>query len=103
MRRRTELVGLTHDDDGITAVATGPDGEHRRSAAWLMPCDGGHSTVRRLTGAEFPGLVHRARPPPFTGRAHDTVNSAAIPSSACGGPVPSCCEVEPRSRKQATP
>ena len=53
--RRTALTGLDRDDDGVTAVVAGPDGERRLCTGWLVACDGGHSTVRRLIGAEFPG------------------------------------------------
>jgi 2-polyprenyl-6-methoxyphenol hydroxylase-like FAD-dependent oxidoreductase len=55
VRRRTVLTGLTQDDDGVTVQLTGPDGEHPLRAQYLVACDGGHSTVRTLVGAAFPG------------------------------------------------
>jgi 2-polyprenyl-6-methoxyphenol hydroxylase-like FAD-dependent oxidoreductase len=54
MRRSTELVGLSQDADGVEVVVAGPDGERLRGR-YLVACDGGHSAVRQLTGAEFPG------------------------------------------------
>jgi 2-polyprenyl-6-methoxyphenol hydroxylase-like FAD-dependent oxidoreductase len=51
VRRRTELVGLAHDADGVEATVS--DGRLR--GRYLVACDGGHSTVRKLVGADFPG------------------------------------------------
>jgi hypothetical protein len=39
----------------------GPAGEYRLTAAYLVGCDGAHSTVRRLTGVPFPGRPGRYR------------------------------------------
>ncbi len=55
VRRSAELVALAQDGDGVEAVVTGPGGERRLRGRYLVACDGGHSTVRKLTGAEFPG------------------------------------------------
>ncbi|GAA0410181.1 rifampin monooxygenase [Microbispora corallina] len=52
IRRGCELVGLTQDDDGVTAELA--DGTRLRSR-YLVGCDGGRSTVRRLLGVGFPG------------------------------------------------
>ena len=52
VRRGSGLTGLTQDDDGVTATLAG-GGSVR--AAFLVACDGGHSTVRKLLGAPFPG------------------------------------------------
>ncbi|MGW6576180.1 FAD-dependent oxidoreductase [Streptomyces sp. NPDC054945] len=53
----TELTGFDADEDGIevrvTRVADG-SGETVR-AGWLVGCDGGRSTVRKLAGFAFPG------------------------------------------------
>ncbi|MEX3099575.1 MULTISPECIES: rifampin monooxygenase [unclassified Streptomyces] len=51
-RRGTELVGLTQDDEGVTAELA--DGS-RVQARYLVGCDGGRSTVRKLLGVGFPG------------------------------------------------
>jgi 2-polyprenyl-6-methoxyphenol hydroxylase-like FAD-dependent oxidoreductase len=55
VRRRTALAGLDQDDEGVTVRLDGPDGAQRVRAAYLVACDGGHSTVRTLVGAAFPG------------------------------------------------
>ncbi|MFG2296170.1 rifampin monooxygenase [Streptomyces sp. NPDC048603] len=52
IRRGLELVGLTQDEDGVTAELA--DGTHLRSR-YLVGCDGGRSTVRKLLGVAFPG------------------------------------------------
>ena len=52
IRRGCELVGLSQDDDGVTAELA--DGTQLR-ARYLIGCDGGRSTVRKLLGIDFPG------------------------------------------------
>ncbi|MEU4835930.1 rifampin monooxygenase [Streptosporangium sp. NPDC023615] len=52
IRRGRELVGVTQDEDGVTAELA--DGTRLRSR-YLVGCDGGRSTVRKLLGVGFPG------------------------------------------------
>jgi rifampicin monooxygenase len=52
IRRGCELVGLRQDESGVTAELA--DGTHLR-ARYLVGCDGGRSTVRKLLGVGFPG------------------------------------------------
>ena len=52
IRRGCELVGLSQDDHGVAAELA--DGTRLRSR-YLVGCDGGRSTVRRLLGVGFPG------------------------------------------------
>ncbi|MEU8038745.1 rifampin monooxygenase [Streptosporangium sp. NPDC049078] len=56
IRRGHELVGLSQDEDGVTAELA--DGTRLRSR-YLVGCDGGRSTVRRLLGVAFPGEPSR--------------------------------------------
>ena len=56
IRRRCELVGLSQDDNGVTAELA--DGTRLRSR-YLVGCDGGRSTVRKLLGVGFPGEPSR--------------------------------------------
>jgi 2-polyprenyl-6-methoxyphenol hydroxylase-like FAD-dependent oxidoreductase len=56
IRRGSELVGLSQDDDGVTAELA--DGTRLRSR-YLVGCDGGRSTVRKLLGVGFPGEPSR--------------------------------------------
>ncbi|MEU0565050.1 rifampin monooxygenase [Nonomuraea sp. NPDC005983] len=52
IRRGCELVGLGQDEHGVTAELA--DGTQLRSR-YLVGCDGGRSTVRKLLGVGFPG------------------------------------------------
>ncbi|MFJ3586090.1 rifampin monooxygenase [Streptomyces sp. NPDC090127] len=52
IRRGCRLVGLDQDEDGVTAELA--DGTRLRSR-YLVACDGGRSTVRKLLGVGFPG------------------------------------------------
>ncbi|MEV5510783.1 rifampin monooxygenase [Streptomyces orinoci] len=59
IRRGCELVGLSRDDEGVTVElakggAPGGAGTRLRSR-YLVGCDGGRSTVRKLLGIGFPG------------------------------------------------
>ena len=56
IRRGCELVGLSQDDDAVTAELA--DGARLRSR-YLVGCDGGRSTVRKLLGVGFPGEPSR--------------------------------------------
>ncbi|HVT99099.1 MAG TPA: FAD-dependent monooxygenase [Acidobacteriaceae bacterium] len=49
------IVGLEQDESGVTALVSGPGGETHLRARYLVGCDGGHSTVRKLVGVNFPG------------------------------------------------
>ncbi|MBV9843744.1 MAG: FAD-dependent monooxygenase, partial [Kutzneria sp.] len=49
------LTGLEQHADGVTLTIAGPDGEERFEAAYVIGCDGGRSTVRKLLGVGFPG------------------------------------------------
>jgi 2-polyprenyl-6-methoxyphenol hydroxylase-like FAD-dependent oxidoreductase len=52
IQRGCELTGLSQDEDGVTAGLA--DGTQLR-ARYLVGCDGGRSTVRKLLGVGFPG------------------------------------------------
>jgi 2-polyprenyl-6-methoxyphenol hydroxylase-like FAD-dependent oxidoreductase len=52
VRRGRAVVGLEQDGDGVTVELAG--GQRLRSR-YLVGCDGGRSTVRKLLGVRFPG------------------------------------------------
>ncbi len=56
IRRGCELVGLNQDDHGVTVELN--DRTQLRSR-YLVGCDGGRSTVRKLLGVGFPGEPSR--------------------------------------------
>ncbi|MFF3847876.1 FAD-dependent oxidoreductase [Streptomyces sp. NPDC002328] len=50
------LTGLEQRADGVSVRLSGADGTERRAeTSWLVGCDGGHSTVRKLLGLELLG------------------------------------------------
>ncbi|HEX3786573.1 MAG TPA: FAD-dependent oxidoreductase [Pseudonocardiaceae bacterium] len=53
--RGAAVTAVAQDDEGVTVTAGGQ--VHR--AGWLVAADGGHSTVRTLLGAAFPGSSAR--------------------------------------------
>ncbi|MCS7480287.1 FAD-dependent monooxygenase [Umezawaea endophytica] len=53
--RGHEITGFTQDEDGVTVRATTADGEVTLRGGYLVGCDGGRSTVRKLAGFDFPG------------------------------------------------
>ncbi|MGW3074071.1 SDR family oxidoreductase [Kitasatospora sp. NPDC001132] len=56
LRRGLRVVSLTDRDGHVLVEAVGEDGERVRvTAAFVVGCDGGDSTVRRLAGFEFAG------------------------------------------------
>ncbi|WP_435138139.1 FAD-dependent monooxygenase, partial [Actinacidiphila sp. bgisy144] len=55
IRRGHEVTGLRETGDGVTVSFDGPHGPGEDTAAYLVGCDGGRSTVRRLVGIGFPG------------------------------------------------
>ena len=57
VRRGGAVAGLEQDDDGVTVELA--DGEQLRSR-YLVGCDGGRSTVRKLLGVGFPGEPPRS-------------------------------------------
>ncbi|MFE0522901.1 FAD-dependent oxidoreductase [Streptomyces sp. NPDC058954] len=57
--RGCEVSGLRQEDDEVVVSVDGPDGRVEESAAYLVGCDGGRSTVRRLAGIGFPGTEGR--------------------------------------------
>ena len=56
VERCIELVAFTQDGDGVTATLRGADGRTETlRAAYLLGCDGAHSTVRHTLGTPFEG------------------------------------------------
>ncbi|HEX6358635.1 FAD-dependent oxidoreductase [Actinophytocola sp.] len=49
------VTGLEQDGDGVTLRVSGPDGEHTRTASYVVGADGAGSTVRKAAGIAFPG------------------------------------------------
>jgi 3-(3-hydroxy-phenyl)propionate hydroxylase len=52
------ITGITPHDDGADVEVASPSGTERLQAAYVIGCDGGHSTVRKLAGIDFEGFTY---------------------------------------------
>ena len=58
VRLGTEVTGLAQDSDKVAVDTIAPDGSSEViEGAYLVGCDGGRSTIRRLVGIEFEGFT----------------------------------------------
>lgn len=56
IRRAHDVMAITDDGDVVTVQVRGPDGsEQQLSARYVVGCDGGRSTIRKVAGFDFPG------------------------------------------------
>lgn len=52
------LERFTQDEDGVTAVLQGPEGERTVRCRYIVGCDGAHSVVRKQSGISFEGAPY---------------------------------------------
>ncbi|MFE4015977.1 FAD-dependent monooxygenase [Streptomyces sp. NPDC059101] len=70
LRRGHRVEAVTQDEDAVTLDITGPDGDQRLRARYVVGADGARSVIRKLSGIGFPGVSYDRR----TNRtAHATV------------------------------
>ena len=55
------VTDLTETADGVDVEVSTPDGVERLRADYVIGCDGGRSTVRKLAGIEFEGFTYPER------------------------------------------
>ena len=55
------VTGLTETADGVEVEVTSPQGAEKIHADYVIGCDGGRSTVRKLAGIEFEGFTYPER------------------------------------------
>lgn len=60
IRRGHELTGLRQDEGKVTATVQHGTEVYQLDASYLVGCDGGRSTVRKLAKVDFPGTGGRA-------------------------------------------
>ncbi len=58
VRRGWEVVGLSQDENAVSAEVRGPEGTGRVAARYLVGCDGSMSPVREMAGIPFPGITY---------------------------------------------
>ena len=77
LRRGCALVGFRQDEHGVAVELS--DGGRLR-ARYLVGCDGGRSTVRKLLGVDFstPDLTAHKRPSGFTWPVHQILLSQGV-------------------------
>ncbi|MGC7097684.1 FAD-dependent oxidoreductase [Amycolatopsis lurida] len=73
IRRGHEVVGLSQDDDMVTAEVRGPDGTYEVTARYLVGCDGGRSRIREMAGIPFPGTTYPEVNRIAEARVHESV------------------------------
>ncbi|WP_199510887.1 FAD-dependent monooxygenase [Nucisporomicrobium flavum] len=57
IRRGQEVLDLRQNDDHVVSRVRDGDTEYELRSRYVVGCDGGGSTVRKLTGIEFPGTT----------------------------------------------
>jgi 2-polyprenyl-6-methoxyphenol hydroxylase-like FAD-dependent oxidoreductase len=55
VRRGYEVTGFRQTPDNVAVAFDGPQGAGEDTARYLVGCDGGRSTIRKLAGIDFPG------------------------------------------------
>ncbi|GAA2448334.1 FAD-dependent monooxygenase [Actinomadura vinacea] len=58
IQRGHEVAGLSQDDDAVTIDVASPSGAYHLRARYLIGADGAHSTTRKLSGIDFPGVTY---------------------------------------------
>jgi len=93
VRRGSEVVGFTQDDDGVEVELSGGEALHAR---YIVGCDGGRSTVRKAAGIDFPGADASTswimaevemEDEPELGFHHDRIGTHAINRREAGEPI----------------
>ena len=57
VRRGCEVTGFVQRHDGIDVAWASAAGAGRLHCGWLVGCDGGRSSIRKLAGFDFPGTA----------------------------------------------
>jgi 2-polyprenyl-6-methoxyphenol hydroxylase-like FAD-dependent oxidoreductase len=86
LRRGCEVTNIEQHAEGVEVGWIAPAGPNHARCAWLVGCDGGRSSIRKLAGFAFPGtppsltmyqcvvdLDHPERLPPYVTRTSEGV------------------------------
>lgn len=55
LRRDCDVTGFVQQEDSVEIAWTSPAGSDHVRCAYLVGCDGGRSTIRKMAGFDFPG------------------------------------------------
>jgi 2-polyprenyl-6-methoxyphenol hydroxylase-like FAD-dependent oxidoreductase len=55
VEQSTELLAFEQSDDHVTGTLHGPAGDEHVEPAYIIGCDGGHSSIRKALGVDFAG------------------------------------------------
>jgi 2-polyprenyl-6-methoxyphenol hydroxylase-like FAD-dependent oxidoreductase len=80
-RRDWRLTGFEQDDEGVTV-----HGPQTLRARYLVGCDSGRSTVRKLLGVGFPGTGRTGPSPASCPSASRARTGSSIPAGTAGAP-----------------
>jgi 3-(3-hydroxy-phenyl)propionate hydroxylase len=61
VRFSAEVTGFTQADDHVMVTTKGKGGTGTLRASYLIGCDGGRSTIRKLAGIDFEGFTYPER------------------------------------------
>ncbi|BBA99142.1 putative monooxygenase [Actinacidiphila reveromycinica] len=61
LRRDHRVTSVAQDGEAVTLDVTGPGGDRRLRARYVVGADGAHSVVRKLSGIGFPGVSYDHR------------------------------------------
>ena len=57
VHRECDVTGFVQQDDGVDVKWVSPTGDGRIRCAYLVGCDGGRSSIRKMAGFDFPGTA----------------------------------------------
>ncbi|CAM4131926.1 FAD-dependent monooxygenase [Kibdelosporangium persicum] len=88
IRRGHQVTSVEDTGSAVVVHASGPDGPYSLEAAYVVGCDGVHSTVRQSVGIDFPGTAANAwgwladvtldAPPAVQGYNRSTADGAVL-------------------------
>lgn len=55
VRRNCTVTGFMEHENSVEVTVQSPDGNSTVKCSWLVGCDGGRSSIRKMAGFEFPG------------------------------------------------
>lgn len=61
LRRGYRVEGVAQDEEAVTLDVTGPEGEQRLRARYVVGADGARSVIRKRSGIDFPGVSYDRR------------------------------------------